>query len=458
MNKAKLFSKESERVAFDRNHRNIINFNIAKYNNAVEKGNKNYLDIEKAKDKVSSIKQNVVDNLGSYLVGFEKNFEKNGGQVLWAKDANEAISQIVEILKKHNIEMLVKSKSMVTEEIEINDALEKENIESIETDLGEFIVQVAGEKPYHIVTPAMHKSKEDVAQLFNKLYKTPIDSTPEEMTGFVRKLLREKFTTAGAGISGANFLISDIGGVALTENEGNGLMSTSFPKVHIAITGIEKIIPSIEQMGLIWPLLSQHGTGQLITVYNSIFTGPKKNNEIDGPEHMYVILLDNGRTNLYNKPDQKEALKCIRCGACLNACPVYKNIGGYTYNTVYSGSIGAVISPHLNSFGDYKHLSFASSLCGKCTEVCPAKIDLHKLLLINRRDAVQNGYSANTEKAIMKGYQLLSKKRFLFDFGNHKLRNFFAQIFVDMMWGPRRKLPKLKKSFAKSYKRKNNYL
>lgn len=448
MTKAKQFKKESEETAFDLEHREKINFNISKYDNAVNNGLSDYKDIDIAKNAASIIKQHVVDHLADYLELFEKNFEANGGEVIWASDAKEACEQVANILKTNSIKMLVKSKSMVTEEIELNEHLEKEGIESIETDLGEFIVQVAGEKPYHIVTPAMHKSKEDVAILFNKHFKTDINLKAEELTLFARKFLREKYIQAGAGITGANFIIAKEGAIALTENEGNGLMSTAFPKIHIAIIGLEKIIPAVKDLNLFWPILSHHGTGQKTTVYNTIFYGPKKESEIDGPEKMYVVLLDNGRTNLHQLNDQQQALKCIKCGACLNSCPVYKNIGGYTYNTVYSGPIGSVITPHLNNLKNYKHLSYASSLCGKCTEVCPVKIDLHKLLLYNRRDAVINGYTPYVEKLSMKAYKTLSLNRNLFDIGNYKMRNFFAQKALSKSWGPRRKLLDLKKSFA----------
>ncbi len=225
---------------------------------------------------------------------------------------------------------------MVTEEIHLNKALEANGIESVETDLGEYIQQLDGEPPYHIVTPAMHKSKEDVARLFNKKLGTPINYTPEQLTLKAREVLREKYVQAEVGVTGANFIISDIGAVAVTENEGNARLSCSFPKTHIAIVGIEKMIPSLTDLGLFWPLLATYGTGQKITVYNTLIAGPRQENEVDGPDEMYVILLDNGRTNILQNPKQRESLYCIRCGACLNACPIYKNIGGHAYGTTPS--------------------------------------------------------------------------------------------------------------------------
>ncbi len=448
------FQIDSERVAFDINHRKKIRFNIGKYDAAVKKGKNKYSDIELAKLRASEIKKDVLNNWDKYLIEFEKNITSRGTKVYWAKDEKEIIEGIISLLRKKDVGLLVKSKSMTTEEIELNKHLEQNNIESVETDLGEFIVQIAGEKPYHIVTPAMHKSKEDIASLFNEKFDTPIKSTPEEMTSYVRKVLRKKFTSADVGVTGANFLIADIGATALTENEGNGLMSTSFPKIHIVIAGIEKIIPSINDLALLWPILAVNGTGQQMTVYNSIFTGPKKENEIDGPEEMHVFLLDNGRTNLFTKDDQFEALKCIRCGACLNVCPIYKNIGGYTYNSTYSGPIGSIITPHFKGMKEFKHLSFACTLCGKCTEVCPVKIDIHKLLLYNRRDAVNSGYSNSNEKLAMKAFELVMSHRNLLNTAPVKLKNKMVNLGGKKIWGKWRELPQIKESFNKQWKNK----
>lgn len=447
------FIKDTNRIPFDLVHRNKIKFNISKYYVAVDKGMPQYADLEKAKNRASKIKRNVINNLDKYLVEFESNFQANGGKVIWAQDANDAIDAVKKIIRKYDAKLIVKSKSMTTEEIDFNEHIENANVEVLETDLGEYIVQLDNDKPYHIVTPAMHKSKEDVAELFNKKFNTPINYTPEQLTAFVRKLLRDKFIRADIGITGGNFLIADTGAVALTENEGNALLSFSMPKIHIAIVGIEKIIPSIKDMDLFWSLLSTHGTGQKITVYNSIVSGPKKENEIDGSVEMYVILLDNGRTNLLKREEQRVALTCIRCGACLNFCPIYKNIGGHAYGTTYSGPIGAVITPHLKPMDEYKHLSFASSLCGSCTEVCPVKINLHKLLLLNRRDIVNNKYGKKSEKYTMLVYKKVMKNRWMIDAANSNMKNMALKLFFAKTWGPRRELPKVhEKSFNKRWK------
>ena len=451
----KEFTKKATKKAFDKDHRKIIKFNISRYNNAVIEGKKQYVNLELARKRAEALKQKSINELDDYLIEFEGKFTERGGKVIWAPEAKDAIKEILSILKKHRAKTVVKSKSMTTEEIEFNEALKKKKIESLETDLGEYIVQIADEKPYHIVTPAMHKSKENIAELFNEKFGTDKNSSPEELTAFVRDLLREKFTEADVGVTGANFIISDIGAIGLTENEGNGLMSVSFPKVHIVIVGIEKVIPSLEDLDLFLPLLATNGTGQKITVYNSIISGPKQENEVDGPEEMYVILLDNKRTELLKHKIQRVALNCIRCGACLNACPVYKNIGGHTFGTTYSGPIGSVISPFMNGIKDYKHLSFASSLCGKCSDVCPVRIPLHELLLYNRNYFVRKKHTTGIERLSMYGYKKVMKKRSLLDMSSGSTKNFFMKIFVKKTWGPRRELPIVEqKSFNKLWKEK----
>jgi len=456
MSQANKFTHDADAIAFDVKHRNTIKFNISRYDTAVSKGMARYNNVELAKRQAAAIKRDVLQNWGNYLIQFEEKISARGVKVLWAKDAAEATTFVEQILRDKDAKLLVKSKSMTTEEIELNETAERVGCESVETDLGEFIVQVAGEKPYHIVTPAMHKSKGDIAKLFNEKFGTPIDSTPEEMTEYVRQVLRKKYTTAQVGVTGANFLIADIGGISVTENEGNGLMSTSFPKLHIVIAGIEKIIPSMTQLGLFYPLLAAHGTGQQITAYNTIFTGPRQANEVDGPEEMIVILLDNGRTTVFEDDEAFEALACIRCGACLNGCPVYKTIGGYTYDTTYSGPIGSVLTPFLRGFKDFSHLSFASTLCGKCVEVCPVKIPLTDILLANRRKTVEQNLRPKAERWLMKGFKLISSKRAGFDLVPGMLKNAGTYPFNYVGWGPNRKMPTVaRKSFSQQYKIKN---
>ena len=418
-----IFIEKTAIKASDLEHRRKINFNIGKYNAVVPQGKQQFENLELARERAKNTKWKAIENLDTQLEEFEKQFTKRGGKVIWAENSQQAIDEIINICQQKNCKTLVKSKSMVTEEIHLNHALEQNGIESVETDLGEYIQQLDGEAPYHIVTPAMHKSKEDVAKLFAEKLGTPPNLTPEELTLVARNILRKKYVQAEVGVTGANFIISDIGGIAVTENEGNARLSCSFPNTHIVVVGIEKVIPSMNDLALFWPLLSTFGTGQQMTVYNTIVTGPRQANEVDGPKEMYVILLDNGRTNILKNPKQRESLYCIRCGACLNACPIYKNVGGHAYGTTYSGPIGSVITPHLQGMNEFKHLSFASSLCGNCTEVCAVKINLHELLLENRYESVEEGNADITEKIAWKAWKIASTHRKLMNLASGKMKN-----------------------------------
>lgn len=450
------FLVATEDKVFDRDHRRILNYNIGKYDVAVERGLSRIANLENAKRKAHMIKWKVMENLDKFLPEFELNFQRRGGKVIWANDYKEAQAEILQIMQRAGAKTVVKSKSMVTEEIHLNEFLENHQMESLETDLGEYIVQLLGQPPYHIVTPAMHLSKEDIAKLFHERFDTPIDATPEQLTQKARELLREKYLAADVGITGANFLIADTGSIAISENEGNARLCTTFPKIHIAIVGIEKIIPSMAELDLFWPLLSTHGTGQNLTVYNSILSGPRQPGETDGPEEMYVILLDNGRTNLLAQKEQRQGLYCIRCGACLNACPIYKNVGGHSYNTPYSGPIGSVITPHMRGMEDFKHLSYASSLCGNCSEVCPVKIEIHKMLLLNRRDAVKEGLVSRKERWGWKLWKKGMLSRKLMDFFSGKTKNRILNRYFKKSWGHFRAMPNVaEQSFSKLWAEKN---
>lgn len=422
-NTAASFIAKSTIKAADLEHRRKINFNIGKYNAVVPIGKQQFTNVMNAREQAKNIKWDAIEHLDTYLEQFEQKITARGAKVIWAEDAQQALDEIGKICDAKNCKTLVKSKSMVTEEIHLNHFLEQRGIESVETDLGEYIQQLDGEPPYHIVTPAMHKSKEDVAKLFAAKLGVPGGLSPEELTQVARQLLREKYVQAEVGVTGGNFILADVGGIAITENEGNARLSCSMPKTHIVVVGIEKVLPSINDLHLFWPLLSTYGTGQKVTVYNSVITGPRQENENDGPEEMYVILLDNGRTNLLANPTAREALYCIRCGACLNACPVYKNIGGHSYETTYSGPIGKVITPYLSGMDEYKHLSYSSSLCGNCTEVCPVRINLHELLLDNRHEAVLQGSSTMAERIAWKAWKRASLNRKTMNMGSGTIKN-----------------------------------
>jgi L-lactate dehydrogenase complex protein LldF len=450
------FNAKSTIKAADRDHRRKINFNMSRYNAVVPMGKQQFTDVHLAREKAKNIKWKAIESLDKQLENFEMQISRRGAKVIWAETGEEALSEILKICQAKKCSTIVKSKSMVTEEIHLNRFLEQNGIESVETDLGEYIQQLDGEPPYHIVTPAMHKSKEDVARVFAHKLGTNPNLTPTQLTLVAREKLREKYTEAQIGITGANFIIADIGGIAVTENEGNARLSTAFPKTHIVIVGIEKVLPSVTDLALFWPLLATYGTGQKVTVYNSIISGPRQVNENDGPTEMYVILLDNGRTNLLANEKSREALYCIRCGACLNACPVYKNIGGHTYGTTYSGPIGSVITPHLRNMDEWKHLSYASSLCGNCTEVCAVKINLHELLLENRHEAVDAGNASFGEKMAWRFWKKAMLNRRIMNMGSAPVKTWVVNSFVKDWKKNRSELQFPKKSFNQLWKERNN--
>lgn len=453
-----IFKAKSTVKAEDKEHRRKINFNIGRYNAVVPMGKQQFTDLSLVREQAKNIKWHAIETLDKQLEQFEKNISARGAKVLWAESAEDALKEILKICKEKNCTSVVKSKSMVTEEIHLNKFLQKHNIKSIETDLGEYIQQLDDEPPYHIVTPAMHKSKEDVAKLFAEKLGTHPQLTPTQLTIVARQILRDDYRNAQVGVTGANFIISDIGGIAITENEGNGRLCASWPKTHIVIAGIEKVIPSMDDLALFWPLLSTYGTGQKVTVYNSIITGPRRSKEVDGPDEMYVILLDNGRTNVLANTKTRESLYCIRCGACLNACPVYKNIGGHSYNTTYSGPIGSVITPHLKEIEEWNHLSYASSLCGNCTEVCAVKINLHELLLENRKQGVEEGGSTYAEKIAWNFWMRAMLNRKIMNLGSGKSKGWVVNTFVKDWKKHHGDLSFPKKSFNQLWREKEKNL
>ena len=344
---------------------------------------------EQMRERASAIKAHTLEHLDYYLELVDRSVTRNGGHVHFAADADEAARIVLDIAKQAEAKQVIKSKSMVSEEMELNRRFEEAGVEPVETDLGEYIIQLAGETPFHIIAPAMHKSRQEVSALFQQWLKTAPTNEIKQLCAIARDALREKFRTADMGVSGANFVVAETGTVVLVTNEGNGRMTTSLPRVHVAISGIEKVVPAIEDVALFLRLLPRSATGQRITSYNSFASGPRAPSDEDGPDEFHLVLVDNGRLNLLRDPEFREALKCIRCGACLNTCPVYRKIGGHAYGWVYSGPIGAVITPVLTGVKGAKDLPYASTLCGACRDVCPVKIDLPKLLLRLRQREVE---------------------------------------------------------------------
>jgi L-lactate dehydrogenase complex protein LldF len=388
------FKRRAVQLTRDLRHRHLIQTALRKYEAVRDKTRGSFQDWQSARQAAAETKWEAVNHLDKYLVEFVGKLEARGTKVHWASTGGQARDIIFGIIRQKNARSIIKSKAMTSEEIHLNDALEEAGFEVVESDLGEFIVQLRKEAPYHIVFPAMHLSRGDISAVFaRELGSAPTDN-PEELTMIARRVLRNKYITADIGLTGANFAIAETGMISITENEGNARLTAALPKVVISLLGIEKILPRLEDLALFLPMLATSGTGQPLTCYNSLYGGPRQPGESDGPEEYHVVLLDNRRTELLADPEQRDALHCIRCGACLNVCPIFRNVGGHTYGTTYSGPIGSVITPHLRGLQDWKHLSYASSLCGACTETCPVKINLHHHLLQNRRNAARQKPSA----------------------------------------------------------------
>ena len=336
---------------------------------------------EDLRNHARAIKDEVLLHLDKYLEEFVGNAESRGAKVHWARDAAEANAIITRIAIEREARTVVKSKSMTTEETHLNTALEAAGLQVVETDLGEYIIQLAGETPSHIIAPAIHKTRRQVAELFTAKLGIPLTDDLAKLTSTARATLRDRFAAAGVGISGVNFAVAETGTIVIVENEGNIRLTTSLPRIHIAMMGIEKVIPRFADLDVFLKLLPRSGTGQRLTTYQSFITGTKRNATDEGPEELHIILLDNGRSRMLAHPVTRQSLACIRCGACLNACPVYQQIGGHAYGSVYPGPIGAVITPQLMGIEKSSQLPYASSLCGACREVCPVKIDIPQLLL-----------------------------------------------------------------------------
>ena len=363
------------------------------------------VDNERFRDEARAVRETAIRRLPELLEELEQNLTTNGCTVHWAKDADEATRIVCEIADRRDVRCVVKSKSMVTEEIGLNEALEGAGMEVVETDLGEYIIQLAGEPPSHILAPVIHKRAEDISELFQRELGMPPTTDPADMCAAARRELRGKFLSADMGVSGCNFAIAESGTICIITNEGNGRMVTSMPRVYVAIAGIEKIVARVEDAVLLWQAASRNATGQNVSVYFAMSSGPRGPNHPDGPEEMHVVLLDNGRSRVLER-GYGDALLCIRCGACIDVCPVYREIGGHAYgDTPYSGPIGAVLSPLLaDDISSHRELPYASSLCGACGDVCPVKIDLPRLLLDLRSDLVESGSSPSSERAAMRAY------------------------------------------------------
>lgn len=361
-------------------------------------------DWQALREYAHQVKLHTLSHLDQYLEELERQVIAAGGRVHWAKDASDARRMIADLVRGQRDSTVVKSKSMTSEEIELNDVLEAAGYEVVETDLGEYLLQLAGEPPAHIIAPAVHKSKGAIAKLLAEKLGVPVYDDAERLTRVARDALRKKFLDAGVGITGVNFAVAETGTIVVVENEGNARLTTSLPRVHIALMGIEKVIPRLADLGVFLTLLPRVATGQRMSSYVSLLTGPRRAGERDGPEEFHLIVMDNGRTAIQADPVMRESLACIRCGACLDVCPVFERTAGHAYGSVYSGPIGAVITPLYQGLDVAGELPFASSLCGACGEICPVKIDLPRLLLELRARVVQGGGASWAERLFVRGW------------------------------------------------------
>ncbi len=366
-------------------------------------------DVEGTRAAAAEARDRALANLDAWIERFETEATRRGAKVLFAETGADVAELVIEICRRHGVRKVTKSKSMLSEEALLNQRLEAAGVQPVETDLGEYIIQLAGETPSHIIAPAIHKSKEEVADLFERVHHRPRTLDIPQLTREAREVLRAHFLSADMGISGGNFLIAETGSVALVTNEGNGRMVTTVPPVHVCITGIEKVLPTLEDLSLIMRLLPRSATGQSISNYFTVVTGTRQPGDRDGPEHMYFILVDNGRTNLVGS-DMQEMLRCIRCGACMNHCPVYQTIGGHAYGWVYPGPMGSVLTPSYVGLENALDLPHAATLCGECSVACPVKIPLPDLLRKLREKQVERGLRPWSERFAFRAWSWVAQR------------------------------------------------
>lgn len=437
--------------AWDREHTDIIRNNTDTWKEAHEKGKEQFSDLELARSRAGQIREHVIHKLDNYLKDFESRFSSSGGKVIWAPEAKDAVEAILRIIDEHKAEVVVKSKSAATEEIDLNRQIRKNGSSVYETDLGEFIVDLAGEASYHFLTPAMHYSAKQVSELFSEKMGMHENASPGQITAHVRDFLRKKYALSGVAITGANFLLATTGSVVITENEGNAFLALAKPAVHIVVAGIDKILPGPEDLSLFLPMLSTYATGQRLSSYNHIVSGPETGGQ-KGHREMYVILLDNGRSKVMADEKIRPILKCIHCGACLNVCPVYKSIGGHAYGSSYQGPFGAIFEPARTGMEQYTELPFASTLCGDCNDVCPVNIDLRKLLLYSRKNVVDSKKENPKDARAMKAFRYLMYKRKRLE-RSHGLRKLMLGWYSPKNSGPLKPvIEPVKKSFHQLWK------
>ncbi len=395
------------------------------------------------REQARRIKEHTIAHLDYYLAMLEKNVAAAGGQVHFAADAQQANAIVSDIARNAGVRTVTKSKSMVSEELGLNHVLEAQGIDVFETDLGEYIIQLAEETPSHLVAPALHKTRGQVAQLFTEKLGVPYSDDIEEMARVARIVLRQKFLDADMGVSGANFLVAETGSLVIITNEGNGRLCTSAPRIHVGLAGMEKVIPSLQDLAVFLRLLPRSATGQRITSYMSMVTGPRRDDDEDGPEEFHLVIVDNGRSRLLQDPALRESLYCIRCGACLNVCPVYQRVGGHAYGWVYPGPIGSIVTPGLVGVAQAKDLPNASTLCGACRDACPVQINIPRMLLHLRHQQAESGdynqrTASDTDALLARGFASVMSSPWLLKLGRAASRAMVGRLARDAKIGQSR--------------------
>ena len=406
---------------------------------------------EEWRSRAEQIRRHVLENLDAYLYQLSEKVTANGGHVYFARTREDATSYILKVAKEKNARKVVKSKSMVTEEIGMNAVLQKAGIPVIETDLGEYILQLAHEPPSHVVVPAIHKDRHQIRRVLHEHLGYDGPETPEAMTLFIREKIRQDFLSAEVGVTGCNFAVAETGSVCLVTNEGNARMCTTLPKTHIAVMGMERVAPTFEEVDPLITMLCRSAVGSRLTSYNTWVTGPREAGNVDGPEEFHLVIVDNGRSEILGS-QFKDILRCIRCGACLNTCPAYRNIGGHAYGSIYPGPIGAVISPLLGGYKDFHDLPYACSLCNACNVVCPVKIPLAQLILKHRRVMAESGLTPKAERRVTSMFNYINAHPTLWKVGMNvgakmaglMIKNGSTPIKISVLndWMASRDLPK----------------
>ena len=437
MSEPQTIFKESSALAFDEEHWQKINYSTGCFENNFAKGKENYRNLDLEKQRAYTLRNKSLLNTEKLLVDFETHFAENGGKVLWARNADDALTMIFDLIRKEKANAIMRSNSTVLDEIELNG----------------FVLQKGQQKSYHPLSPSIHLSKEENNAILTSNFKLKPDSSVKQMVNFVRHEVGVETQDVSICVTGANFLLSDTGGVVLTENEGNILKSTSLAKIHIVVAGIAKVIPNMDDLSVLLPLLSLHSNGQSMAACNSITFGPSTTG--NGPEQMYVILLDNNRSQLLAHETQRKVMSCIHCGACISICPVYKNIGGYSYGTKHIGPVGTVMAPLMEGLEDYNYLNSACSLCGKCVDICPVKIPLDDLIIENRHLAIMEKTGSARYESLVKAMIWHCKTRKKMD-GPLFFKKLEMKRLLGPLWGEERPMPEFAtKSFSQQWRERN---